>query len=136
MLPYQRTANNQQVRSSQPFLQPLRFTGVKLAHPHFGSPLLSLVPSLVHVVSAACERADNKAPQNGNARSSDVASLPLRLEVYNSALVRPTFYPCLAAGKLEGGGGRAPFLPSLLMAPLTRKIGKSRLPRLRQSRET
>ena len=97
--------------------------------------MLSLVPSLVNVVSAACERADNKAPQNGNARSSDVASLPLRLEVYNSALVRPTFYPCLAAGKLSKEVEGEP-LPSFLMAPLTRKIGKSRLPRLRQSRET
>ena len=68
-----------------------------------------------------------------------VASLPLRLEVYNGALVRPTFYPCLAAGKLskEVEGEPLPsFLPSFLMAPLTRKIGKSRLPRLRQSRET
>ena len=77
--------------------------------------MLSLVPSLVNVVSAACERADNKAPQNGNARSSDVASLPLRLEVYNSALVRPTFYPCLAAGKLSKEV-EGELLPSFLLS--------------------
>ena len=70
------TANNQQVLSSKPFLRFSVLTGVKLVLPHFGSPLLSLVPSLVNVVSAACERADNKAPQNGNARSLRRRRLP------------------------------------------------------------
>ena len=85
-----------------------------MALPHFGSPLLSLVPSPVNVVSAACERADNKALKTA-ILAPNVASFLLRLEVYNSALVRPTFYPCLAAGKLSKEVGESPsFLPSFL----------------------
>ena len=101
-----------------------------MALPHFGSPLLSLVPSPVNVVSAACERADNKALKTA-ILAPNVASFLLRLEVYNSALVRPTFYPCLAAGKLskEVGGEPLPsFLPYGPFDAQNRKVASSSPP--------